>query len=587
MKKRIAAVFACIIFIASCGVVPSVSAESDYGFNVETTSKAVYFINLTTGEVLYEKNADNQLAPASTTKIMSAALAMEMCADLDGTVVTVPNGIWNEFSGLNVSNADLKPGEELTMHELIYCMLLQSANEAASTVAGYYGRDEFIAAMNDRAKELGCTGTFFSDPHGVTYMSNGGNYTTASDLAEIARWAVGVPGFWDISQQSRYDKRETNKNAAVTLTTTVLMQDRWSGGSYYTSYIKGIKTGTTDEAGRCLVTAAQKGGATYLLVVLGAPTDPDDRIWSGGNSAFTETKLIYDWAFENLSVNNVVDTATIVDDIKLRYANGRDTLLLYPDGELYTTVNVSDTEAPLVEYKCDLPDSINAPVTTGQIIGSAEVYYNGRLVGTTNLVSRETIELSRFVYIMDNISAVLSSKPAIIIYVILLLFAAIYLYFALVVMPRQQKRKRREALRTAQRQINSSGFSNTSGSRNGAVSSSQGKATMVYRAGATKNSARTGSVNHGSANGKNSSRSGGNGSTQSNKTTGSRAGDAGNTKSSKTADPRAGGAPGGQFGSGRSKNTASSPTATRPTSKKTAKKKKSKGSRYGDSNIKF
>ncbi len=459
MFKKIAATVLAVCLTASAAR-PAYAAGTDYGFDLETLSGSVLLMSLDTGEVIYEKNADAVVAPASTTKIMSAALAMEMCPDLDGTIVTVPDDIWAEFEGLNVSTAGLVPGENLTMHELIYCMMLQSANEAASTVARYFGWDEFIAAMNRKAVQLGCSSTKFSDPHGVFSMSNGGNATTARDLAKIAAWALTVPGFWEITCEYRHYKEETDKNAGVWLTSTILMQNPNTG--YYTPYIRGIKTGTTDEAGRCLVTAAQKDGETYLLVLLGAPFEYSPLVWEQGNSVYTDARRIFDWAFDNLEVRNVVDTGTIAAEVKLRYASEKDTLLLYPDTALYTVVNKNEEQND-IEYVCTLPDEVKAPVVSGQVIGSAEVYRNGVPVGTTELVSRENVERSTFLMVMDNLSDILTSKAAVAVYAAIAALVAVYVYFALVVMPKRQKQRRRQALREAQRRVNSSHPSSAGG----------------------------------------------------------------------------------------------------------------------------
>ena len=429
---------------------------NEYGCDFDTTAEAAVLININTGEIIYEKNPDERLAPASTSKIMSAALGLSMCSDPDNTIVTVPNYIWNEFSGLNVSTADLQPGEELTMRELIYCMLLQSANEGASTLAYHYGWDQFISAMNNKAKALGCKDTFFSDPHGVFSIEHGGNYTTAMDLAKITLWALKVPGFWEICSESRHYKEEDNKHSGVTLVSTNYMQDPTS--DYYTNYIRGIKTGTTDEAGRCFVSAAVYKDEAYLLVLLGCPLSENEKPWPGTDTAlnsttFTETRLIYDWVFDNLKQINIVNTNSVVADIELKYSESADYLLLYPDGELFTTVNVNeDIENVKTEYICDLPDAIEAPVKKRQVIGEAEVYRAGKLIGKVNLVSRSEAEFSRMIFLQDNITKILTGKIAITVYVIAGILAAIYIYTMLVVVPRKQKEHRRKMLQKAQQQ---------------------------------------------------------------------------------------------------------------------------------------
>ncbi len=455
MKKIIAAAALIALFLL---VVPAntVAASSNYGCDFDTVAEAAVLMNITTGEVLYEKNAEERLAPASTTKIMSAALGLSMCSDPDNTIVTVPNYIWNEFSGLNVSTANLQPGEELNMRELIYCMMLQSANEGASTLAYHYGWDEFISAMNAKAKALGCKDTYFSDPHGVFSIEHGGNYTTAMDLAKITMWAIKVPDFWDISCESRHYKKEDNKNSEVTLVSTVYMQDPSS--DYYTTYIRGIKTGTTDESGRCFVSAAVYGDEAYLLVLLGCPLSPNEKPWpSSGfaldSTSFTETRLIYDWVFNNLKQINIVNTDDVVADINLKYSDTADYLLLYPDGELFTTINRNeDSNEIKTEYDCHLPESIEAPVEKGQIIGDAEVYRDGKLIGTVNLVSRSDAGFSRLVYLQDNITRILTGKVAVIIYIIAGLLVLLYIYMMTVVIPRKQKEHRRRMLQKAQQQ---------------------------------------------------------------------------------------------------------------------------------------
>jgi D-alanyl-D-alanine carboxypeptidase (penicillin-binding protein 5/6) len=437
MLKKITASILLILLVFTALPAPAATAAIDYGFDLEgITANAIYLVNLDTGAVIYERDAHKQVHPASTTKIMSAALAMELCPDLE-TVITLPEGMWNEFEGLNVSSAGLLVGEQLTMNELIHCMLLQSANEAAVAVADYFGREEFLRKMNEKAAALGCTDTLFSNPHGAFVQDH---HTSAYDMALITQWALTVPGFWEISQKARYDKRETNLNEPVTLVTTVLMQDPSS--RYYTSYIKGIKTGTTDEAGRCLVSTAQLDGVTYLLVLLGASFDNSDLIWPDATSTFTETRRIYDWCFDNLRLDNVIDPTTIVDDIRLRYAAGRDVLLLYPDGDLYAILNQSDETVREVRFEYELPEYVTAPITAGDVVTTAKVYFGELYVGEVNLVSIETIERDNFVMVMDTVAEILTSTVAKIVYAIMFVFILIYLYYMLVVVPRVNKKRR-------------------------------------------------------------------------------------------------------------------------------------------------
>jgi D-alanyl-D-alanine carboxypeptidase (penicillin-binding protein 5/6) len=454
IKKISAAILIALLACAGCPAPAARAADLPagdgagpvLGFDLELRAEAAYFVSLDTDEVIYQKNADKRMMPASTTKIMTAALVMEICDDLDGTAVTVPQGVWNEFGDMQgLSNAGLKAGEELTMNQLLHCLLLQSANEAAVAIAEYYGGQAFIGMMNDKARELGCGDTLFSTAHGA-FTEN--HYTTARDLATITRWALGVPGFWEITQKARYYKEETNKNEGVTLVSTIEMQD--TASRYYTPYVKGIKSGTLDEAGRCLVTAAQKGGVSYMLVLLGAPYENDDRVWSDGTSVYADTRLCYDWAFENLELANIVDGLSAVADIKIRHAAGKDNLLLYPAGGLFTLVRAdADGEEEITYDFSGLPEEVNAPIEVGDVLGSAKVYYGGKYAGEVDLISWEKVELDAFVLVMDSISDILTSTAAKIIYVVLLLVAIAYLYYVFVAVPiaRKKQRRRRAAAR--------------------------------------------------------------------------------------------------------------------------------------------
>ena len=443
MKKKALSLLLCLLLFA--GAAASAVSARDYGCDVAVTANAVYMENLDTGEVICEKNADVQVEPASTTKILATAVAMTLCSDPKNTYVTLADDIWAEFAGLDVSSAGLKAGETVSMYDLFCCMMIPSANEAASAVAEYYGWDYFIGLMNDKAAELGCTNSHFSNPHGV-FSEN--HYTSARDMARITKWALTVPGFYEISQMARYTKAATNMNEETVLATTNYMQD--PNSLYYTSYIKGVKTGTTDGAGRCLISTAQKDGTTYLLVVLGGPFADDTRVWpTGGNSAFTETRLLDDWAFANLELGQVTGSGDIVAEIGLKHASRRDTLLLYPEKDLYSVLRKDRPDDAAVTYETDVPDSVSAPITSGQQIGTAKVFFNGEYVGDIALVAREDVPLDRFVLLMDGITSVMTSTAAKIIYVLLFLLVALYLFYMLVVVPRAQKKHRRKKKKSA------------------------------------------------------------------------------------------------------------------------------------------
>ncbi len=436
----------CLLPLFSCW-----ASATKIDFDVEITAEACYIVNMNTERVIYQKNATKQMYPASCTKIMTAALALEMCPDPKNTIVTVPNGVWNEFDGINISNAGLAGGEEMTMYDLICCMLLQSANEAASTVANYYGREDFIKKMNEKARSLGCTGTHFVNPHG---LFDANHYTTAEDLFRITKWAMSVPDFWDITCMARYDLPETNKHYERQLISTNKMQEYTSG--YYTEYIRGIKTGTIDESGRCFVAGAEKEGVVYVAVFLGAPFEADTRHWGQGNSVFTNARLSFDWLYRYAGMKAVAPEGTPVTEVTLKYASDKDYLMLYTESDVSTLVDLRSEDAPVLTYESDVPETIEAPVSAGQVIGTAKVYSDGIYVGTVNLISAEDIKLSRIAQILDFIGRVLTSTPAMILYALIFVLGLFYIYYMAVVIPRKQKaaekrRARQQRIEAAER----------------------------------------------------------------------------------------------------------------------------------------
>ena len=148
LKRTTKLIAVLLILLAVISPASVFGAATDIDLEYDCYSNAAYLVEMNTGRLIYEKNSEDKVYPASTTKIMTAALALELCPDPANTYVTVPADIWVEFEGINISSIGLIGGETMSMLDLVYAMLLASANEAASTVAAYFGRDEFISKMN-------------------------------------------------------------------------------------------------------------------------------------------------------------------------------------------------------------------------------------------------------------------------------------------------------------------------------------------------------------------------------------------------------------------------------------------------------
>ena len=259
-----------------------------YALPIQTANaqESIYLINAVTGEVLLDQNSDQQRCVASLTKMMTALLLLESGKDLDETI-TVPASLTEEFQNIRSQNGStllLAAGEQLRRIDLLYALLVCSANDAASVIAWDVAGSipAFVQQMNARAAQLGCTNTRFSCPHG---LYDDGNVSTAQDMGKIAIACAQYELYRQIADTLQYEIPATNLHTARSIRSTNKMLD--PENSCYRAYIHGMKTGFTTKAGRCYVTAAQQGDTIYGLVILGS-----DR-----KNIYNEAAAILDWAF--------------------------------------------------------------------------------------------------------------------------------------------------------------------------------------------------------------------------------------------------------------------------------------------------
>ena len=392
--KKLAAVIASFIFLSIFSVLP-VSAVS-FTPDSEIHSEAAYLINLDTGIVIYEKNADKQEYPASLTKIMTAILALENIPDIDNTLITAPPYLFDELYKTGASTADFRPYETAPAKDLLYGMILQSACEAASILADHVGGGsipKFVEMMNTKAQEIGATSTHFSNPHG---LFDANQYTTARDMALITQYAMKLSKFNEISNTISYTIGTTNKHSETrTVSHTNLMLDKVKGGEYYYQYAKGIKTGTLDESGRCLVSSASKDGYNYLLVTLNAPLKDE----SGNNKFynFMDAQTLYNWAFKYFSYTNILTTQEEMGQVPVKFSSGKDYVLV-ESSEDYSTLWPSTLDLSAIQRVINLEEEVVAPVQKGAKLGTMELRLSGETLISVELVAKNDVERSEFDY---------------------------------------------------------------------------------------------------------------------------------------------------------------------------------------------
>ncbi len=439
MRKRFVSVFLVFIITAVTVFSPFSTASATFTPDQEINSQAAYLVNMDSGEVLYAKNEDQQIIPASLTKIMTAIIVLEEEDDLN-RIITAPSYVFDEFVGVGVSTADFRAGEQIRVIDLLYGLLLQSACEAGNILADYYGGGNiqtFIDKMNTKAQELGATNTHFVNAHGLDAE---GQVTTAKDMYLITKYALSLDHFEEISCTALYEAPATNIHTEPRyFVHTNLMMNEYRGGSYYYEPIKGVKTGT-DGGVKNLVSMASKNGFNYLLVTLGAP-DVD-----GDNLCFKDTKYLYEWAFNGFSYKTVLKSTETVGTTKIRLSSETDTLQLAPAEDL-TLLLPNDVDISSVQQILNVPKSVDAPVNKGDEIGTMQLKLNDEVIGETKVVAATSVS-KNFIYgVWDVITKVFGN-----IWVQLIAGAVVacILFYIIITILYNRKEKKRKQL-TAQR----------------------------------------------------------------------------------------------------------------------------------------
>ncbi len=358
-NKRIFKILAVLITAAiSFHIGTPVSAQGD----LAASAHSACMLDISTNQILYEKNAREKMSMASTTKIMTAILAIES-GRFDELVTVPPEAPYVEGSSLY-----LKAGEQIYLSDLTAGMMLNSGNDAAYTIAVFLGGsiEEFAQQMTAKAHEIGAVDTTFKNPHG---LSEQGHETTAYDLALISSYAMKNETFRDIVS------RKSQKSSTYPDARDLYFQNHNKLLSLY-EFAIGVKTGYTKEAGRCLVGAAEKEGLSVVTVTLGAPDDWNDHI------------RMFQYAFETYERRCLVPAGTYFKTVAVR--NGEiSRLRLFTQEDLYYTVKKGENLPISVAYH--VPDAVEAPIRIRSSVGSLDILWGDRVVGSLDLTAEKAI----------------------------------------------------------------------------------------------------------------------------------------------------------------------------------------------------
>ena len=427
MLKKIFSVFLIICLI----LVPSLTVSAYEPLGVEITAKSALLVSLDTGETIYEKNADQKVYPASITKIMTTLLILENDKFDPNAKIAMTEEALKLISGTGSSVSLLNAGDEITQLDLVYMVLMSSYGDCSLLAAIYYGGsvENFVDMMNTRASELGLENTHYENPIGLHSEQN---YTTARDTYKLTAFALQNEIFKEVCESTRHTVTVLNTSTERVLSTTNLLQD--STTNYYYQYAKGVKTGYTDEAGRCLVSTASYNGYNYICLVFGCP--------SSEKKHFTESKELYRWVFNNFEFKKVADSENPITEIGVDLSLDTDFVSLYIEKSFISVLpkDADDSTISVVPNTAD--KTVDAPIKKGDVLGTADIIYAEQVIGTVNLVANEDIERSAMLTVLRSVKNFFTSSYMKIVY-ILILIAIIVFIIAIIKMNSKKSKKRK------------------------------------------------------------------------------------------------------------------------------------------------
>lgn len=414
-------------------------------------SAAAIVLNRENGDVFYSKSPEARVYPADLTKLMTALIAVEAVESGSIDIKADVGVSSNAFSDLtSASTQMLKAGETLSLESLLNLAMLSSADDACNAIAEYIcgSISAFIDKMNERAKELGCSATHFSNTHGAQSEDH---YTTASDFSQIALEASEHALLMNICNTVTVEIPATNQSAARTLknTNALICDQSVYGKNYLYERASGMKTGYNSSAGYCLASTAEDhdSGINLLTLVFGGVRQGRDF------TCFTDTIALYDWVFDNYSYQEVLKATENIASVDIALGSDADYVNLHPATSIYVLLpndyDPDDVQIEMVVYSLMEGKKLTAPITNGEVLGEVTVSHDGRNYGTVKLLASASVDLSRMQYIKSQISQTLHSRTfKLVFWICFLVFLA---YIVWVIIYRVKHLRHLLAKREAQR----------------------------------------------------------------------------------------------------------------------------------------
>lgn len=412
-------------------------AEKKNEFPVPNADSAIV-LDVKSGDVIYALDADKKVYPAGLTNLMTAVLALETKGVNDTFKVTkdVLSGVTYDQPQLG-----LQENETYTIEQLVHAVILNSNNDASNAlaIATAGSVDEFVKKMNEKAKDLGLNDTNFTNPSG---FHNENHYTTASDMAYLAQYALQNETIASIAKTQKYTFPPTGiRTSEKTILSTNHLVSRYKYPYHYYANATGLKSGNSTEAGYCLAATAVKNGFTVLSVIMGAPNqDANEKAYS-----FRDTAAIFDYVFDTYQSVLLAKKGDVIHDTKVDEAKNSTRLALTVENDVYATLKKS-ADKDIIKNEIEVTEEAKAPIEMGQVFGTVTYSYNERELTTVNLVAANEVKRDFILHIINSVLGFIFHPI-----VIIILLAILYIWAKLRIARNRKRRLRHSKMVSQQR----------------------------------------------------------------------------------------------------------------------------------------
>ncbi len=406
MKNRILRLLSfalSVLLAASCVAIPSAATD---GPEVEKIG-AAYVSCIETGDVLFTYNPEGEIFTTSSTKLMTAIIAIEALSSRLDEKVTVTGQMLSEVAG---NRLGLESGEEVTVRDLIYALVTGGDNDGAYCLAyvSYGSVSAFVEQMNAKAETIGAHNTHYTNPTGLHDETM---KTTVTDTAVIAKYAWSLPLFVEASSTPKYVMAATNKNEARNIYNRNCLISKYYSANYFNGHCSGLNAGSTSQGGHCVITVAKNEDLSYLIIVMGAETT-EETIYS-----YVNVQKLIDWAFSSFAMTNVLTESRVVCEMPVTLSSAVDFVTVAPEKTVSVFLPTDVDVERDVEYSWSTTEeTLRAPLSAGDVVGQISATYtpkgsdDARVLASCNLVVTSDVERSDFLWTLNRIENFTKSR---------------------------------------------------------------------------------------------------------------------------------------------------------------------------------